>query len=58
MKANSKQAFKKYSQIADSNTKECMLRGLVDFRPAPNGPVPIEEVEEAKHPYIIINMMM
>lgn len=52
VKSNSKQAFKKYSQIADSNTKECMLRGLVDFRPSPTGPIPIDEVEETKYPQI------
>lgn len=30
-----------------------MLRGLVDFRPSPTGPIPIDEVEETKYPHMM-----
>jgi hypothetical protein len=35
-----------------------MLRGLVDFRPAPHGSVPIEEVEETKYPFSMFTAIL
>lgn len=43
-RTNSKEAFRSYSELADANTRRCMLRGLFSFRA---GPIPIDEVEPA-----------
>lgn len=44
-RTNSKEAFRSYSELADANTRRCMLRGLFSFRAG--SPIPIDEVEPA-----------
>jgi len=44
-RANNKDAFKSYSDMAHANTKRCMLRGLFSFRSG--NLIPIDEVEPA-----------
>lgn len=44
-KTNSKEAFRAYSELADANTKRCLLRGLFAFRTGTS--ISIDEVEPA-----------
>ena len=41
--------FKEYSKLVDDEARHrCTIRGLLNFKKSPAGPVPIEEVEPAK----------
>ena len=40
-------AYKEYSRITQELNRGINLRGMLRFKPAPNGPIPIEDVEPA-----------
>jgi glutamate synthase (NADPH/NADH) large chain len=45
-RADRYEIFKEYTQLVDDQSTElATLRGLFDLRPAPGGPIPIDEVE-------------
>ncbi len=48
-RTNSRAAYDLFAKLCDTEAREhCALRGLLELRPLPSGPVPIEEVEAAK----------
>ncbi len=49
IRINSDKAFKDYTKLVNDETRNrCTLRGLLKFKPAPGGPIPIEQVQPAK----------
>ncbi len=46
-RSGSKDAFARYTQLADANTRRCMLRGLLEVKVNGCVSVPLEEVEPA-----------
>eukprot|EP00245_Coleochaete_scutata_P001682 TRINITY_DN12105_c0_g1_i1.p1 TRINITY_DN12105_c0_g1~~TRINITY_DN12105_c0_g1_i1.p1 ORF type:complete len:2269 (+),score=508.94 TRINITY_DN12105_c0_g1_i1:124-6930(+) len=46
-RTNSAAAYKEFSDMVYALNKKVNLRGMLRFKPSPNGPVPLEEVEAA-----------
>ncbi|MDA0578191.1 MAG: glutamate synthase large subunit, partial [Verrucomicrobia bacterium] len=48
-RTNSRGAYDQFARLCDTEAREhCALRGLLELKPLPSGPVPIDEVEPAK----------
>ncbi|CAI5466439.1 unnamed protein product [Closterium sp. Yama58-4] len=46
-RTNSPAAYKEYAAITNTLNQQCNLRGMLKFKPAPGGAIPLEEVEPA-----------
>ncbi len=47
-RTNSRQVYQEFARLADRETRtDSMLRGLLNLKPLPDGPLPVEEVEPA-----------
>ncbi|CAI7896051.1 unnamed protein product [Closterium sp. NIES-54] len=46
-RTNSPGAYKEYAAITNTLNQQCNLRGMLKFKPAPGGAIPLEEVEPA-----------
>ena len=47
-RTNSRGAYDAFARLCDTEAREhCALRGLLNLKPLPSGPVPVEEVEPA-----------
>ncbi len=48
-RTNSKDAYRQFAKLINDDARtRCTLRGLLKFKPAASGPIPLEEVESTK----------